>query len=503
MQDKNVNMEAHTQTGQGRKTVRFLLGWDAIEVSVQDTHQTVLQYLRNTARLCGTKEGCAEGDCGACSVMIGEWVDGVVSYRTLNSCILFLTGLDGKQVLTIEHVSVEGLHPVQAAMVEFHGSQCGFCTPGIVMSLVAHHLNQGGLERVDIDDSLAGNLCRCTGYGPIISAAKSAMGKSINSELENCFSRARQQLESWADEDSPLLIVTTDDTYFSPKTQAQLSRFLGVHPGSTIVAGATDVGLWITKHGRRLSSIVSLGAVRDFTGIVETDTHIEIGANVTYAQAEQVFSGLSTSLGGLVRRIGGRQIRNSGTVCGNIANGSPVGDLPPVFMALGSLLTLNSSQGQRSLPIEEYFIAYGEQDRRSGEYVASVKIQKPVGTFRCYKVSKRFDQDISSVLGAFQIEIHAGKVVSARIAFGGMAGIPQRARGCEVALTGAEWNARTIDRAKSALDRDFQPLTDARATQAYRQLVARNLLERFYLEQQSPDLVTQLSDRSAIELFHA
>jgi xanthine dehydrogenase small subunit len=482
-----------------RSKVRFLLGWEPVEVDVGDVHQTVLQYLRTEAHLTGSKEGCAEGDCGACSVIVGECVNGATNYRAVNGCILFLPGLDGKQILTVEHMDLGDLHPVQSAMVDLHGAQCGFCTPGIIMSLIAHQLNEGGQERFQIDNALAGNLCRCTGYGPIIDAAKMALSSPVSAEWSDALGRSQKQLIDWARDDQVLSIENDNGRYIAPTSSAQLNTILADCPDATIVAGATDVGLWVTKHGRRLDPIVSLGAVRDIKNITEADDHIEIGAGVTYAEAEVALSALSESLGELVRRIGSTQVRNSGTVCGNIANGSPIGDMPPALIALGATLVLSSAGGRRELPLEDYFIEYGKQDRRAGEFVFSVRIPKPSARFRCYKISKRFDQDISSVLGAFQVEIKGDKVVSAKVAFGGMAATPKRATGCEAALVGAEWTSETIDRAKAALDQDFTPMTDARASKSYRSLAARNLLERFFVESQNPGMTLELADRRQID----
>ena len=485
-----------------QQTVRFLLGWDVVEVAVTDTHQTVLQYLRGEARLTGTKEGCAEGDCGACSVIVGESINGQVSYSAVNGCILFLTGLDGKQILTVEHVNIGGLHPVQSAMIELHGTQCGFCTPGIIMSLVAHQLNRGGTQRREIDDALTGNLCRCTGYGPIIDAARQAMTAPVTPEWKTAIKGSREQLAQWSESKSALKIETANGSYHAPTSSEQLSSLLAKYPEATIVAGATDVGLWVTKLGRRLGPIVSLSNVSDLKSILVSDDYIEIEAGVTYSMAQQTLAEISESLGELVRRIGSAQVRNSGTVCGNIANGSPIGDMPPALIALGATLVLASAGGRRELPLEDYYIEYGKQDRQPGEYVSSVRIPRPSGLFRCYKISKRFDQDISAVLGAFQLELKAGKIVSAKVAFGGMAGTPMRAARCEAVLSGAELNSETIASAKAALDQDFTPMSDARASLNYRRMAARNLLERLFIESQNSRLPLGLADRRVLESAH-
>jgi xanthine dehydrogenase small subunit len=255
-----------------RTTVRFLLGWESVEVLVTDTHQTLLQYLRTSAHLSGSKEGCAEGDCGACSVIVAEWSGEGVAYRAVNSCVLFLASMDGKQILTIEHMDVDGLHPVQTAMVDLHGAQCGFCTPGIVMSLIAHQMNGASTDRRDIDDALAGNLCRCTGYGPIIDAAAAAMNTPPGPLLEDALIKSQDQLRIWSDDGRSLHINTGSDQFIAPRTSEALCDILAKFPDATIVAGATDVGLWVTKQGCHLNTIVSLGAVCDLGGSAKQRT---------------------------------------------------------------------------------------------------------------------------------------------------------------------------------------------------------------------------------------
>jgi len=478
-----------------RTKIRFQLGWVPVEIALDDGNRTVLQYLRGEARLPGTKEGCAEGDCGACTVVLGELQNGEVVYRAVNACILFLGELDGKQVLSIEHLGFDGVHEIQQAMVDLHGSQCGFCTPGIVMSLIAHHLNGGGRSRLEIDNALAGNLCRCTGYGPIIEAAKGAIGvEDSHAWLENLES-SRLQLTAWSEDKRPL----HTDGFFIPRTLEQFTGFLAENPQATIVAGATDVGLWVTKLGRVLAPMVSLGGIAALAEIHEDGEDLQIGAAVTYGQAERALTDLSESLGELVRRIGSTQVRNRGTVCGNIANGSPIGDMPPALIVLGATVLLRSQEGTRTVGLEDFFIDYGKQDLRAGEFIESVRIPRPVGVYRCYKISKRFDQDISSVMGAFNLQFSDAVVTSARVAFGGMAATPKRALQCEKALTGAPWNEQTIEAAQQALDGDFTPMSDARASAAYRTLVARNLLQRFYLETQAPDMALELAHRDRLE----
>ena len=488
-----------------RSRVRFLLGWTLMEISVEDSNQTVLQYLRDQACLKGTKEGCSEGDCGACTLVVGDVVDGKIVYSSVNSCILFLPSLDGKQILTVESVADGTLHPVQQAMVDLHGSQCGFCTPGIIMSLLTLHLNggakhlNGGIKtRQAIDDALAGNLCRCTGYGPIIDAAEVACATPVDEVWQSRIQDAQAQLIAWSKDTAALKVEAKSGLYMAPKTPEQLATCLTDHPDVTLVAGATDVGLWVTKMGKRLNPIISLADVTDLKSIRATDTHLDIGACVTYSNAHAVLSDISPSLGELIRRIGSLQVRNSGTIGGNIANGSPIGDMPPALIAMGASVVLRSAQGEREVPLEDFFIEYGKQDIQPSEFVSRVLVPRDVDTFRCYKVTKRFDQDISAVLGAFNLCIEAGIVTSARVAFGGMAGTPARASACEVALIGRPWNIKTIELAQTGLDNDFAPMSDMRASAQYRSLAARNLLERFYLEMQNPTIPLELANRSAL-----
>lgn len=479
-----------------RSTLRFMLGWTPVEVAVDDSNTTVLQYVREQARLKGTKEGCAEGDCGACTVVVGEVQNGKIHYSAVNACILFLPAMDGKQIITVEHVAGADLHPVQNAMIDLHGSQCGFCTPGIINSLLCLHLNGGAKDRQAIDDALVGNLCRCTGYGPIIDAAETACSTKISEEWTSRITTAQTQLVAWANDERPLAIETRNGPFLAPKTPKQLANAMEAHPSATLVAGATDVGLWVTKMGRTLNPLISVSDVNDLKTLHVNDTQLDIGAAVTYSAAHDALSDISASLGELVRRIGSRQVRNSGTVGGNIANGSPIGDMPPALIAMGASLVLRGANGVREIPLEDFFITYGKQDLKPGEFVERVLVPRTVDTFRCYKISKRFDQDITAVLGAFNIKLDAGVVVSARIAFGGMAGVPARAKGCEAALDGQPWNMETIDLAKKAIDTDFSPMTDMRASAAYRALAARNLLERFYLETQNPVVGLELANRS-------
>ena len=448
--------------------IRFLLDGEVIEVEDVDPTGTVLDYLRYTLRRTGSKEGCAEGDCGACTVLLGELAGGRVEWRAVNACILFLPMLDGKALRTVE--SLGGDHPVQREMVERHGSQCGFCTPGFVMSLYGRSLGALGTEGVPVGDVIAGNLCRCTGYGPILAA-----GEAVPAEPEE-------------DEATAEALRALRPAYGHPATADELAELLAAQPETRIVAGATDVGLWVTKQLRDLGPIVFIGDIPDLRGIEEGPEALTLGAAVRYSEAREALTRLHPDLGELVRRIGGVQVRNAGTVGGNIANGSPIGDMPPALIALGAELTLRRGARRRTIALEDFFLSYGKQDRAPGEFVESVRIPRPSPetSVRIVKLSKRFDSDISAVCGAFALRIEEGIVTAARIAFGGMAGIPARAPGCEAALTGRPWSEATVEAAARALANDYQPLDDLRGSAAYRRQVAANLLRRIWAEQNEP-----------------
>ena len=455
------------------KSIKFLHDNQMVELSDVGPNETVLDYLRLRQHLTGTKEGCGEGDCGACTVAVGQLKDGKVAYQPVNSCIQLLGSLDGKQLVTVENLaSLSGeLHPVQSAMVSNHGSQCGFCTPGFIMSLfVLQHENQNP-NRDDINNALAGNLCRCTGYRPIVDAAKQICNETPPQGPAGLFALLAHQED---------VFIGDENSFFAaPSNQTTLAKLRHDHPDAVIVAGATDVVLWITKQLRELPKIIYLGAVKELQNISVGGQELIIGAGVTYAKALPHLDQLHADLGQVVRRIGSKQVRAVGTIGGNIANGSPIGDMPPMLIALGAQIEVASINGSRTLALENFFMEYGKQDLKSDEYVAQIRVPflSENQEFRAYKISKRFDQDISAIMAGICFTIENGVVQTARCAFGGMAGTPMMAHQTQAALVGVEINdEKSWHQAVDLLEQDFAPMSDMRASAAYRLNTAKALL---------------------------
>ncbi len=438
--------------------VTFLLNGESVELSGVAPTRTLLDWLRETRGLTGTKEGCNEGDCGACTVMVTD----DRGARALNACILFLPQLHGKSVRTVEGAAGPdgALHPVQQAMVDHHGSQCGFCTPGLIMSMTVAHRNGA----THYDDALAGNLCRCTGYAPIVRAAEAA---------------ASQPVPDWISQDvSP----SADAVPYAPETIDELAAAYEAQPDAVLVAGATDVGLWVTKGLRDLGPVIFLNRCRDMQQIDDVDGVLRFGAGVTMDRVLDAIAPKYPSYAEMLRRYGSTQVRAAATIGGNIANGSPIGDNPPALIALGAVLHLRKGAERRALLVEDFFLEYGKQDRAPGEFVEAVSIPTQPDRLKVYKLSKRFDQDISAVCGGFYISVADGVVTEARIAFGGMAGVPKRATSVEEALIGKPWTMDTINATAEAWSADFDPLSDMRASAQYRLTTARNMLQRYFLE---------------------
>lgn len=462
-----------------RGCIQFRRKGQTIRLERFSPQSTVLDWLRIEERATGTKEGCAEGDCGACTVVIARERDGRLNYEPVNACIVTLGQLDGGELITVEDLAHDGkLHPVQAAMAAGHGSQCGFCTPGIVMSLFAHFHSEGELtERARINDALAGNLCRCTGYRSIVDAAREACAGRVTDRFRQNETETLAALRAL--NDGRDVFVGNDTRFFaSPASEAMLALLLERHPDARIIAGATDVGLWITKKLLNLEKIVYVGRAGLDT-IEETENAFHIGASVTLARATSSLASIDSDIAEIVRRFGSVQVRTAGTVGGSIANASPIGDLAPLFIALGGSVELRKGERIRTLPLERFFLAYGKQDREPSEFVRRLIVPKlPAATFfKAFKISKRFDEDITSVLGAFRIGIENGRIASARVAYGGMAATPRRALAVEGQLVGAAIDDTDAWRsAAQQVGNDFTPLTDMRASAEYRLRVAENLV---------------------------
>lgn len=466
--------------------IRFYYQGAVREVSNVAPTQTILQHLREDLHCTGTKEGCAEGDCGACTVVVGSLdANGEVEMKAVNSCIQFTPTLDGKALFSVEDLQQPNglLHPVQQAIVECHGSQCGFCTPGFVMSLWGMYLKHDGGQptRCQVDDALSGNLCRCTGYRPIIDAAMrmSELPPVHFDRAALAAALAPLQREAGA------TYSAHGQHFHAPRTLDELVALRAAHPGATLLAGSTDIGLWVTKQMRDLGDIIYLGHVAELATTHEAGGMLEIGAGVTLEDAYRAIAAhYPAELSAMWQRFASLPIRNAGTLGGNVANGSPIGDSMPWLIALGSQVVLRGPAGERAMPLEDLYLAYQKKDMQPGEFVQAVRIPLPRAgvAFRTYKLAKRFDQDISAVCAAFAFHLDGSTIVDARIAFGGMAATPKRAASTEALLAGKPWNEATLVAAMAALAQDYAPLSDMRASSDYRMKTAQNLLRRFWFE---------------------
>lgn len=442
--------------------IQFLLNGETVSLEQDAPERMLLPYLREQRGLTGTKEGCNEGDCGACTVIVTTEND----VKPLNACILMLGQLNGTAVRTVEGLGAENeLHPIQREMVDCHASQCGFCTPGIVMSLVAGQIN----DLADHDMVLSGNLCRCTGYAPIIKAAE----------------RAEKVLPKWLEEDRTKLakLRLGKPSAIHPQSSDEVAALVYAEPKTRLIAGATDIGLWLTKQFAEIRPFAFLSGAKDLAEIRETPEAYHIGATVSIEHLRRWAEGCSPSLAQMLRRYGSLQVREAATIGGNIANGSPIGDTPPALIAAGARLVLRCADNRREIPLEHFFLEYGKQDLRTGEFVEGILVPKALGELRIYKISKRFDQDISAICGGFNIHIdqrdETGIVRAARIAFGGMAGTPKRALHVEEHLIGKPWSKQSVLDCADVWAQDFEPISDARASATYRQRMAQNLLLRY------------------------
>ena len=453
--------------------IRFSLNGAARVENGVSPSTTVLDWLREQARLTGTKEGCAEGDCGACTVALrrdDRWL-------AVNSCLLTMAQIDGAEVLSVEGLAGPGgaPHPIQQALVETDGTQCGFCTPGFAMAMLAFADGGEPATETNIHEALAGNLCRCTGYRPIVEACK---------RIAAANTPPTQPSAPRLGENASVLIGGGKEVFHSPRTLAELVDLRTRHPDAMLLAGGTDLGLRFSKGREHPAAIISTAHVAELQGIANDGMTLTIGGAVTYTDALPAIDAAFPSFGALIRRIGSRQIRNVGTLAGNLGTASPIGDTLPCLLALDASVRLVSVRGTRDVPVSEYFTGYRKTVMAADEVIESVRLPllQDGESFTVYKVSKRFDQDISAVLAAFHLRLDGRKVVSLRAAYGGMAATPKRATATEAALTGRRFAAEALHDLDGLLATDFQPLDDMRASAAYRLRVAANLIRRLQLE---------------------
>ena len=470
------------------REIRFFHRGQVVRLRDVPATRSVLDWLREDSRCTGTKEGCNEGDCGACTVVIGELPEHTDSpaqatrglrLRPVNACIKFMPSLDGKALFTVEDLRGPlGLHPAQQALVDCHGSQCGFCTPGFAMTLWCSYENHAAAgtrpDGARLGDELAGNLCRCTGYRPILEAGA------------RMFDHPTVALDT-----TPVIAALramADDTPTSaPRTVAELARRYAAAPTARLVAGGTDVGLWVTKQLRELGEVISVAEIDELKTITHTDGELRIGAGATLEAAWAALAERAPALTEAWRRFASPPIRHAGTLGGNVANGSPIGDSAPVLMALDAQVELRQGDRVRRLPLDDFYTGYQANRLEPGEFVTALLVPDAPWTrqIRAYKISKRFDSDISAVFAALAIELDGDTVADVRLVFGGMAAVVKRAATAEAVLRGQPWSAATLAAAQAALARDFTPLDDMRASAAYRLRVAQNLLQRFWLETQA------------------
>jgi xanthine dehydrogenase small subunit len=487
-------------TAMSARPIRFYHRGQVVELADAAPTRSVLDWLREDARCTGTKEGCNEGDCGACTVVVGELatagdVSAVrgLSLRTVNACIQFLPTLDGKALFTVEDLKAQApedrqLHPTQQAMVECHGSQCGFCTPGFVMSMWSayeHHNALGSRPtRQQLADELSGNLCRCTGYRPILDAGQRMFDLPTVQLDTKPVIAALKTLHS-----AETFAYDCGARFHAPRTLEALATLREKHPEAQLLAGSTDIGLWVNKQFRALGDIVYVGEVDELKQIEASPDGLCIGAGASLESAWRALAQRWPTLTDVWLRFASPPIRNAGTMGGNVANGSPIGDSAPVLMALDAQIELRRGSRARRLPLPEFYVGYLKNRLEPGEFVQAIVIPPlaPQRQVRAYKISKRFDCDISALCAGLAIELDGDTVREVRLAYGGMAATVRRAAAAEAALVGKPWTVKSVATAQAALASDFEPLTDMRASAAYRLQVARNLLQRFWLETRPTD----------------
>ena len=472
------------------KIIRFVHENRIEEVSNPDPNETLLNYVRTKLKKTGTKESCAEGGCGACTVVLGELKNGKINYSAVNSCIMFLPTLHGKQLILVEDlISKNGsLHPVQQAMVNYHGSQCGFCTPGFVMSLFSMFKNYSRFKDNVIKDSIAGNLCRCTGYQPIIKAAKSLNNKNKTDHFTKNKQNVIILLKKIRNE--TLVIYKKDKKYFAPRYVQELKKILKKNINSHLLSGGTDLSLIVTKERKDINSIIYMNSIDELNYIKDNSKYIEVGATTPLIKFENYIQKYYSDFATILKRYGSVQIRNVATIAGNIATASPIGDTLPLLLSLDAKIVVRSIKKTKIISLNNFFVDYRKTKLKKGQFIDSVRIPLfPKNIFKAYKISKRFDDDIASVCASFNLEVKNKKIKSIRVAYGGLASIPKRAKNCEDILSNSTITEQIIDKAKEALEKDFRPISDMRASRKYRIMVAKNLLHKCFLEIEQKKLI--------------
>jgi xanthine dehydrogenase small subunit len=462
--------------------IRFVLKDKIKEIKNPDSNETILNFIRLKLKRTGTKEGCAEGGCGACTVVVGELKKNKIVYKAINSCIAFTTSLEGKQLLIVEDlIQKDGsLHPVQSAMINFHGSQCGFCTPGFIMSLFSMYKNETSYDKKTIEESISGNLCRCTGYRPIIDAAK-----SLKNNKSDQFKKNEKKTINLLKKIIPnnISIDNKYKKYFAPRTINELKKIIKKNKNAEFLSGGTDLSLVVTKQKKDIKNIIYLNSINELNYIKEKDKYIEVGATTPLRKFEFIIKKYYPDFNRILKRYGSVQIRNVATLAGNLATASPIGDSLPLLLSLDASITIESFNKKMIIPLKDFFISYRKTRLKKGQFIRSVRI--PIfkkNIFKAYKISKRIDDDISSVCASFNLAIVNKKIKNIRIAFGGMAATPKRAIYCEKMLLNSNFSEEIIFKAQKSLEKDFQPIDDMRASKDYRVEIAKNLLTKCFAE---------------------
>jgi len=463
--------------------IKFVWNNKILKIDSPDPNETLLDFIRLKLKKIGTKEGCAEGGCGACTVVLAEFKKNDLIYKAINACISFVTILQGKQLILVEDLlnNNGSLHSVQKAMVDHHGSQCGFCTPGFVMSLFAMQKNYSFYTDENIKDSISGNLCRCTGYRPIIDAAKSLNNKNRLDKFVSSKKKIINLLKKIKPEN--INIKNGNKKYFAPRTIFELNKILKDYPNSNFLSGGTDLSLIVTKKREDIDNIISLNSINELNFIKEKNGHIIVGATTSLREFELFVKKYYSDFTSILNRYGSIQIRNVGTMAGNIATASPIGDTLPLLLTLDAKIVLQSLNKKTILPLKNFFISYRKTKLKKRQFIHSIII--PIlkkNIFKAYKVSKRIDDDISSVCASFNLEIKNKKIKNIKIAYGGMSLIPKRAINCEKILINSNISKENIEKAKKILEKDFKPISDMRASKNYRMEIAKNLLTKCLIE---------------------